>query len=110
MSGKRRKRWGCLPRGLRILRNVWRNGKSAGGRWGDEGWDRLCADGESGYHSRSGPVVTRRQFVQDGNALGTYWAVVRTSFKSYRDHPSIDAALDLNPTKVSSVKVYVAPG
>ena len=27
-----------------------------------------------------------------------------------RADPSIDAALDLNPTKVSSVKVYVAPG
>lgn len=68
-----------------------------------------------------------KAFVQDGNArlamldgnvLGTDWAVLRTSFKPYAClhgiHPSIDGAMevasDLNPTKVSSVKVYVAPG
>jgi 2-methylcitrate dehydratase PrpD len=54
----------------------------------------------------------------DGNALGTDWAVLQTSFKPYAClhgiHPSIDAAMEvasgLDPTEVSSVKVYVAPG
>jgi 2-methylcitrate dehydratase PrpD len=58
----------------------------------------------------------------DGNALGTGWAVLRTSFKPYAClhgiHPSIDPSIDaamevasgLDPTEVSSVKVYVAPG
>ncbi len=54
----------------------------------------------------------------DGNALGSDWAVLQTSFKAYAClhgiHPSIDAAMeiasDIDATQVSSVKVYVAPG
>lgn len=66
-----------------------------------------------------------RAFIQDNSAqlaalragdLGSDWAVLRTSFKPYAClhgiHPSIDAARDINvnPGKISAVRVYVAPG
>ena len=83
MSRKRCKLWGCLPRGLRIYGTFGGMGNPL--EAGEATKDGIvCARmAEAVITVDPGLLSPEGDSSRTRNALGTYWAVVRTSFKSY---------------------------